>query len=97
MPTGPPCVACATTLPASARFCSRCGEPQWPGLQRPQPLFKASGAPAVQDGSGADLQAKQGCLHAPLAGQQVQDLDRQVLAAHPYRSVPAGIESQLNA
>lgn len=46
---------------------------------------------------GVDLQAKQGCLHAPLAGQQVQDLDRQVLAAHPYRSVPAGIESQLNA
>lgn len=46
---------------------------------------------------GVDLQAKQGCLHAPLAGQQVQDLDRQVLADHPYRSVPAGIESLLNA
>jgi galactonate dehydratase len=46
---------------------------------------------------GVDLQARQGCLHAPQTGQQVQRLDRLVLSDHPYQSVPAGIESQLNA
>lgn len=32
------CRACSTLLPAHARFCSRCGEPQVDGLQRPVPL-----------------------------------------------------------
>ncbi|MFM8667330.1 MAG: hypothetical protein ACKOE3_14610, partial [Betaproteobacteria bacterium] len=30
------CSACSVTLPMRAKFCSACGEPQLPGLQRPE-------------------------------------------------------------
>lgn len=45
---------------------------------------------------GVDLQARQGALKQPAAQASVQQLDACVLAAHPYRPVPPGIESQLN-
>lgn len=46
---------------------------------------------------GVDLQVQQGGLRPPPAHRRVQQLDRAVLAGHPYQSVPPGIESQLNA
>lgn len=33
------CPACHAKLPVRARYCSRCGEPQLPGVQRPVQLF----------------------------------------------------------
>ncbi|MEI7783979.1 MAG: enolase C-terminal domain-like protein [Betaproteobacteria bacterium] len=45
---------------------------------------------------GVDLQARQGALTQPAAQASVQHLDAAVLAAHPFRPVPPGIESQLN-
>lgn len=38
------CKACETSLPRRARFCSVCGEPQLPGLQRPSPILSAPGS-----------------------------------------------------
>lgn len=46
--------------------------------------------------TGVDLQIRQGCLQRPLAAASVQQLDASLLAAHPYQSVPPGIESLLN-
>lgn len=45
---------------------------------------------------GVDLQARQGSLGLPVPTASVQRLDLALLAAHPYQSVPPGIESLLN-
>lgn len=52
-PTEKTCAACATTLPERARFCSRCGEPQLPGLRRPEPLLKAPATQAEEQARAA--------------------------------------------
>ena len=45
---------------------------------------------------GVDLQVRQGQLGLPAPQASVQQLDKALLAAHPYQPVPPGIESLLN-
>lgn len=49
-----------------------------------------------QISQGADMQIRQGQMALPDAQAVTQQLDRTLLAAHPYQAVPTGIESLLN-